>query len=45
MDFNEHNIKFELIDWKIFEKLRVDLLVKYQFHDLNWRQTGSDKGR
>jgi hypothetical protein len=45
MNFKDNDIKFEKIDWKEFEELCFDLLLKYQFHDLNWRQGGSDKGR
>jgi hypothetical protein len=45
MIFNESDIKFEKLHWKEFEELCFDLLLKYQFHDLNWRQGGADKGR
>jgi len=45
MIFTDNDIKFEKLHWKQFEELCFDLLLKYQFHDLNWRQGGSDKGR
>ena len=45
MTFTESDIKFDKITWKQFEELCYDLLHKYQFHSLSWRQGGSDKGR
>ncbi|QQD13144.1 restriction endonuclease [Sphingobacterium sp. UDSM-2020] len=45
MTFTESDIKFEKINWKQFEELCYDILHKYQFHSLSWRQGGGDKGR
>jgi hypothetical protein len=45
MDFQDTDIKFDKINWIQFEELCFDLLLKYQFHSLNWRQGGADKGR
>jgi hypothetical protein len=45
MVYKEDDIRYERLNWKQFEELCFDLLLKYQFHDLNWRQGGSDKGR
>jgi len=45
MTFEDKDIRFEKLDWKDFEELCFDLLLKYQFHSLNWRQGGGDKGR
>ncbi|WP_448103502.1 restriction endonuclease [Pedobacter panaciterrae] len=45
MTFTESDIKFDKISWKEFEELCYDLLHKYQFHSLSWRQGGGDKGR
>lgn len=45
MNFKESDIKFDRLDWKQFEELCYDLLHKYQFHSLRWRQGGGDKDR
>jgi len=45
MTFEDRDIQFEKLQWKDFEELCFDLLLKYQFHSLNWRQGGGDKGR
>lgn len=45
MTFEDKDIRFEKLEWKDFEELCFDLLLKYQFHSLNWRQGGGDKGR
>ncbi|MBT2589189.1 hypothetical protein J7E50_03105 [Pedobacter sp. ISL-68] len=45
MIFHEDDINFERLDWKQFEEMCYDLLVKFQFHSMAWRQGGSDNGR
>jgi hypothetical protein len=45
MIWHEKDIDFSKIDWKSFEELCFDLLLKYHFHSLVWRQGGHDKGR
>lgn len=45
MIFQENDIEFERLDWKQFEELCYDLLVRFQFHTISWRQGGSDNGR
>lgn len=45
MIFEDRDIQFDNLGWKDFEELCFDLLLKYQFHSLNWRQGGGDKGR
>lgn len=45
MILQEKDIDFSKIDWKLFEELCFDLLLKYHFHSLVWRQGGHDKGR
>ncbi len=45
MIFNEEDIDFGRLDWKQFEELCYDLLIKFQFHSMAWRQGGSDNGR
>ncbi|MEJ5993222.1 restriction endonuclease [Pedobacter sp. Du54] len=45
MTFEDRDIQFEKLEWKDFEELCFDLLLKYHFHSLNWRQGGADKGR
>jgi hypothetical protein len=45
MNFQETDINFEKIDWRQFEELCFDLLMKYQFHDLIWHQGSADEGR
>ncbi|SEL23650.1 restriction endonuclease [Parapedobacter koreensis] len=45
MEILEEDIDFKLIDWKQFEELCFDLLMKCQFHSLVWRQGGADSGR
>src|SRR5687767_14495502 len=45
MILQEKDIDFSKIGWKLFEELCFDLLLKYHFHSLVWRQGGRDKGR
>lgn len=45
MTIYEEDIDFKLISWKRFEELCFELLIKYQFHSLVWRQGGGDSGR
>lgn len=45
MNYQENDIDFEKIDWKQFEELCYDLLVKFGFHSMCWRQGGADSGR
>ncbi|MEN5436531.1 restriction endonuclease [Sphingobacterium faecium] len=45
MTIYEEDIDFKLITWKRFEELCFELLIKYQFHSLVWRQGGGDSGR
>lgn len=45
MKYNKEDIKFEEISPQEFENLCYDLLVKYNFHNLVWRQGGADSGR
>src|ERR1700744_1837673 len=45
MVFTDHDIDFKKLNWKQFEELCYDLLVKFQYHSLAWRQGGADKGR
>lgn len=45
MNFQDDDIKYEMLHWKRFEELCFDLLLKYQFYSLNWLQGGSDGGR
>jgi Restriction endonuclease len=43
--FEEKDIDFSRLSWKQFEELCYDVLVKYNFRSLIWRQGGADKGR
>lgn len=45
MEFQDSDINFDKINWIQFEELCFDLLLKYQFHSLNWQQGAGDKGR
>ncbi|RWY48175.1 restriction endonuclease [Mucilaginibacter gilvus] len=45
MIFTDDDIDFTKIDWIQFEELCYDLLVKYHFHSMAWRQGGADNGR
>ncbi|PZR19208.1 MAG: hypothetical protein DI539_14800 [Flavobacterium psychrophilum] len=45
MEYNEDDIDFNNIEWKQFEELCFDLITKFQFHSLKWRQGGADNGR
>src|SRR6266498_2437335 len=45
MLFEEQDIDFAKLDDKQFEELCFDLLIKYGFHTLVWRQGGADSGR
>jgi hypothetical protein len=45
MNFQEADIDFDKINWKEFEELCFDLLMKYQFHDIIWHQGSADDGR
>ncbi len=41
----EKDIDFSRLNWKRFEELCFDLLMKYHFHTLIWREGGGDSGR
>ena len=45
MIFREDDINFDRLYWKQFEELCYDLLVKFHFYSMAWRQGGSDNGR
>ncbi|WP_439698181.1 restriction endonuclease [Mucilaginibacter sp. AW1-7] len=45
MNFEETDIDFDRIDWRRFEELCFDLLMKYQFHDMIWHQGSADGGK
>jgi hypothetical protein len=45
MLFQENDIKFESLDSVAFEELCFDLLARFGFHALVWRQGGADSGR
>ncbi len=45
MKYTKDDIQFEQISPRGFENLCYDLLVKYNFHNLIWRQGGADNGR
>ncbi len=45
MVLQEKDIDFSKLGWELFEELCFDLLLKYHFHSLVWRQGGHDKGR
>ena len=45
MKYTKDDIQFEKISPRGFENLCYDLLVKYNFHDLIWREGGADNGR
>ncbi|WGQ16907.1 restriction endonuclease [Sphingobacterium faecium] len=45
MIFHESEIEFDRLDWKQFEELCYDILVKFNFHTMSWRQGGTDNGR
>lgn len=45
MVFQEQDINFDRIDWREFEELCFDLLMKYQYHDMIWHQGSADAGR
>jgi len=45
MVFQEQDINFDRIDWRQFEELCFDLLMKYQYHDMIWHQGSADAGR
>lgn len=45
MRYAKEDINFEQISSRGFENLCYDLLVKYNFHDLIWREGGADNGR
>ena len=40
MVFMEGDIDFTRLDWKQFDELCFDLLIKYQFHSIMWRKGG-----
>lgn len=45
MKYKIEDINFEKISPKAFENICYDLLVNYNFHNLIWRDGGSDNGR
>ena len=45
MKYTKEDIKFNQISSKGFENLCYDLLVKYSFKNLIWREGGADNGR
>jgi len=45
MNFQDEDIKFEMLNWMRFEELCFDLLLKHQFYSLSWNKGGSDGGR
>jgi hypothetical protein len=45
MVFREEDIDFDRLDFKQFEELCYDLLVRFRFHSMSWRQGGADHGR
>ena len=45
MIYNLEDINFSNITPKKFENLCYDLLIKYDYHDLVWRDGGADNGR
>lgn len=45
MHYAKEDIQFEQISPRGFENLCYDLLVKYNFHDMIWREGGADNGR
>ncbi|MEB0280532.1 MULTISPECIES: restriction endonuclease [unclassified Mucilaginibacter] len=45
MAYQEEDIDFDRLDWKQFEELCYDLLVRFRFHSMAWRQGGADHGR
>jgi hypothetical protein len=45
MKYTKDDIQFEQISPRGFENLCYDLLVKYNFHNLIWREGGADNGR
>ena len=45
MKYTKDDIKFEQISPRGFENLCYDLLVKYNFHNMIWREGGADNGR
>jgi len=45
MEYNEEDIDFNSIEWKQFEELCFDIITKFSFHSLKWRQGGADNGR
>lgn len=45
MKYTKEDINFDEISPRSFENLCYDLLVKYNFHNLIWREGGADSGR
>lgn len=45
MKYVKEDIQFDQISPRGFENLCYDLLVKYNFHGLIWREGGGDNGR
>jgi hypothetical protein len=41
----ESDVIFDDIDWRQFEELCYDLLLRSNYHSLVWRQGGGDQGR
>ncbi len=45
MRYNKNDIHFEQISPRAFENLCYDLILKYGFYNLIWREGGADNGR
>ncbi|QQL50265.1 restriction endonuclease [Mucilaginibacter ginkgonis] len=45
MAYQEEDIDFDRLDWRQFEELCYDLLVRFRFHSMAWRRGGADHGR
>lgn len=45
MPYTLSDINFDKLNWKQFEELCFDLITKYPFHSVRWRQGGADDGR
>ncbi len=45
MKYTTNDINFEQLSPRDFERLCYELLIKYGFHELIWRQGGADSGR
>ncbi|MCQ6957610.1 hypothetical protein NPE20_06570 [Mucilaginibacter sp. JC4] len=45
MAYQEEDIDFDRLDWKQFEELCYDLLVRFRFHTMAWSQGRADHSR